>query len=85
MQWCSAPFVVFGANSIAFFMFAGVLARVLIIWPIGDTSLKGWLYSQIFNPWFGALNGSLIFALCFLAVSYLCMNYMYQKGIFWKV
>jgi predicted acyltransferase len=85
IQFCSAPFVVFGANSIAFFMFAGVLARILIIWPVGDTSVKGWLYSQIFNPWFGALNGSLIFALCFLVISYLCMYYMYKKGIFWKV
>lgn len=85
MQLCSAPFVVFGANSIAFFMFAGVLGRLLIIWPVGDTSIKGWLYTQIFNPWFGALNGSLMFALSFLAVSYLCMYWMYKKGIFWKV
>lgn len=85
IQLSSAPFVVFGANSIAFFMFAGVLARVLIIWPVGDTSLKGWLYTQIFHPCFGALNGSLIFALCFLAVSYLCMYWLYKKGLFWKV
>lgn len=85
LQLCSAPFVVFGANSIAFFMFAGVLGRILIIWPVGDTSLKGWLYTQIFSPWFGNLNGSLMFALCFLAVSYLCMHWMYKKRIFWKV
>tara|TARA_R110000868_G_scaffold251892_7_gene508601 strand:+ start:1669 stop:2871 length:1203 start_codon:yes stop_codon:yes gene_type:complete len=81
----SAPFVVFGANSIAFFMFAGVMGRLLIMLPVADTSLKGWLYTQVFHPLLGDLNGSLAFALCFLVMSYMLMYFMYRRGIFWKV
>ena len=81
----SAPFVVFGANSIAFFMFAGVTGRLLIMLPVSDTSLKGWLYTQVFHPLLGDLNGSLAFALCFLVMSYMLMYFMYRRGIFWKV
>jgi predicted acyltransferase len=76
----SAPFVVFGANSIAFFMFAGVVARLLIMLPVADRSLKGWLYTQVFQPVFGELNGSLAFAIGFLVMSYGVMYLMYLRG-----
>ncbi|WP_339726182.1 DUF5009 domain-containing protein [uncultured Paraglaciecola sp.] len=81
----TAPFIVFGANSIAFFMFAGVVARILIMIPVADTSLKGWLYHTLYQPLLGDINGSLGFAISFLIVSYLVMLKLYQKGIFWKV
>ncbi|GAC18922.1 hypothetical protein GARC_1955 [Paraglaciecola arctica BSs20135] len=77
--------MVFGANSIAFFMFAGVVARLLIMWPIGETSLKTWLFVHVFRPLFGSLNGSLLFALSFLVLSYIFMYWLYRKRIFWKV
>lgn len=82
---CSAPFLVFGANSIAFFMFAGVLGRLMIMWPVGDISIKAWLFEHIFRCWFGPLNGSLMFALSFLVLSYVCMHWLYRKQLFWKV
>lgn len=81
----SAPFVVFGVNSIAFFMFAGVLARVLIMIPIAETTLKQWFYQAALVPIFGQKNGSLVFALLFLMLSYLVMYTMYKRHIFWKV
>lgn len=81
----TAPFVVFGANSIAFFMFAGIVGRIIIMIPVGQTTLKGWLYSEIYQPLLGNLNGSLAFAISFLIVSYLVMYQMYRRGIFWKV
>lgn len=83
-QW-TAPLLVFGANSIAFYMFAGVTARLLFMIPVDDTSLKSWLYNQCFQPIFGNVNGSLAFAITFLLVSYVVMYQMYRKGIFWKV
>jgi predicted acyltransferase len=81
----SAPFLVFGVNSIAFFMFAGVLARFLIMIPVGQSTLKNWLYEVALLPMFGPLNGSLAFALLFLLVSYCVMYAMYIKGLIWKV
>jgi predicted acyltransferase len=81
----SAPFVVFGANSIVFFMFSGILGRLLVMLPIENVSVKAWLYQHVFQVYFGMLNGSLIYALCFLALSYLCMYWLYRHNIFWKV
>lgn len=81
----TAPFIVFGANSIAFFMFAGILARILIMIPVAETTLKGWLYETLYQPILGNINGSLGFAISFLLLCYFVMLKLYQKGIFWKV
>jgi predicted acyltransferase len=83
-RW-TAPFVVFGANAILFFMLAGVLARLLSMLSVGAGSLHSWLFSQWFEPVFGSLNGSLAFALAFLACSYLVMHFCYQRGYLVKV
>ena len=86
-QWrlWSAPFLVFGANSIAFFMFAGVVGRLVIMFKIGDVSAKAWLYMHVYQPLFGNVNGSLAYAISFLLLSYLVMLMMFRKHIFWKV
>ena len=86
-QWrlWSAPFLVFGANSIAFFMFAGVVGRLVLMFNIGEVSIKNWIYIHIFQPWLGDLNASLAYAISFLLLSYMVMFVMYHKQIFWKV
>ncbi len=81
----AAPFVVFGANSIAFYMFAAIVARILIMVSVGEQSAKGWLFESLYSPLFGNLNGSLAFAVSFLILSYAVMLLMYRKGWFWKV
>lgn len=81
----SAPFLVFGANAILFFMFAGVMARLLIMIPIGESSLKGVIFSQGLQPIFGNYLGSFAFSLLFLLGAYLVMYGCYKRGIFWKV
>lgn len=83
-RW-TAPFVVFGANAIAFFMFAGVMARIFSLVPIGDRSVQSLLYRDLLQPLFGSYNGSLAYALLFLMMSYLVMHWMYKRGWFWKV
>ena len=86
-QWrlWSAPFLVFGANSIAFFMFAGVVGRLVLMFNIGEVSIKNWIYIHIFQPWLGDLNASLAYAISFLLLSYMVMFVMYHKQILWKV
>jgi len=83
-QIWAAPFVVFGANAIAFFMFAGISGRLLIMIPVADQPLKAG-YNILYEPLLGELNGSLAFAISFLLVSYILMLWMYRKNIFWKV
>ncbi|MBB5210755.1 acyltransferase family protein [Microbulbifer hydrolyticus] len=80
-----APLLVFGVNAIALFMLAGVVGRLLIMVPVGDTTLKGWLFQTVFQPLFGNYAGSLAFAVASLAVFYLVMWQMYRRRIFWKV
>ena len=83
-RW-SAPFVVFGANAILFFMFAGLAARALVMLSVGDASLQSWLFSTLYQPLFGDYNGSLAFALSFLLLSYLLMHWCYKRGYIFKV
>lgn len=81
----TAPFIVFGANAIAFFMFAGVLGRLILMPKVGDLRLKSWLYNEFFVPVFGNYIGSVAFSIVFLGISYALMYGMYKKKIFWKV
>ena len=81
----SAPFVVFGANAIFFYMFSGVLARIFLMIPVQNGSFKGWLFTDVFQPVFGNLNGSLAYAISFLMVCYVSTHWLYKKQIFFKV
>ncbi|WP_445425562.1 acyltransferase family protein [Alishewanella sp. HL-SH06] len=80
-----APLVVFGVNAILFFMLAGVAARILSMLPVAGTTLGNALFREVFQPLFGNYNGSLVFALCFLAIAYLGMLVLYRRGFIFKV
>ncbi|MFI2810331.1 MULTISPECIES: acyltransferase family protein [Microbulbifer] len=80
-----APLAVFGVNAIALFMLAGVVGRLLIMIPVGDMTLKGWVFNTLYQPLFGGYGGSLAFALTCLLVFYWVMWQMYRRQIIWKV
>ncbi|MBU2880440.1 DUF5009 domain-containing protein [Psychrosphaera sp. B3R10] len=84
-KYWTAPFVIFGANAIAFYMFSAIVARLLIMIPVADTTLHGWLFQKLFQPLFGNYLGSLMFAIAFCLGSFLVMKWLYQKKIFFKV
>jgi predicted acyltransferase len=81
----SAPFVVFGANALLFFIFSGIVARVLLMIPVGKINLQAWIYVELYQPVFGSLNGSLAYAVSFLLLSYLVMHLLYKRKVFFKV
>ena len=81
----SAPFLVFGANAILFFMFAGVVGRILIMIPVDETSLKGVIFIKALQPLLGNYAGSFAFSVLFLLLSYAVMYVCYKHRIFWKV
>jgi len=83
----SKPFVIFGTNAIALYVLSEAMS-VLLIWiklPGQGTSVKGWLYTSIFAPLFGELNGSLAFALGYVLLWLGLMAILYRKRIFIKV
>jgi len=79
------PFIVFGANAIAFFMFAGFFGRLILMISIDGVRFKPLMYNELFAPLFGNYIGSVAFSIVFLGVSYALMLWMYKKRIFWKV
>lgn len=81
----SSPFIVFGANAIAFFMFSGLFGRMLLMPTINGIRLKSWIFNEMFAPVFGNYIGSVAFSVAFLMISYSIMLWMYKKKIFWKV
>lgn len=83
-------FVVFGMNPLFIYALAGVWARILtrlIKIEDGEKVVNGynWLYINIFQPFAGDINGSLLFALSHIAVYWFICYLLYKKRIFIKV
>ena len=83
------PAIVFGLNSIAVYVASGIVTSLLIWIRVGsggaESSLYGWIYQNLFASWAGPLNGSLAFALAYVAFWWLPMALLYRRGIFIKV
>jgi predicted acyltransferase len=88
-KW-SKPFVVFGVNALALFVFSGILARMLglikVAAPEGkDISLQQWIFNNVFLSWASPTNASLAYAVCFILFWLFLMLLLYRRRIFIKV
>ena len=88
-RW-TGPILVFGANSIAAYVFAEILAILLNRFHIRghDGTLISWsqfLYERFCTSWLNAADASLFFALTFVAVCWAAMAILYRKRIFLKI
>ncbi|WND04085.1 hypothetical protein QGN29_06820 [Temperatibacter marinus] len=81
----SAPFIVFGANALLFYVFSMIFARILVIIPFKGRELQEVYYTDYLAPIFGNYAASLVFALLFLCFSYGLFYLLYKRQIFWKV
>jgi predicted acyltransferase len=84
------PFIIFGVNALALFVFSGLLARLMGIVkiPQGDGSslaLQPYIYKNLFASWAAPLNASLFFAITYIFFWLLLMWLLYRKNIFIKV
>jgi predicted acyltransferase len=84
------PFVIFGVNALALYVFSGLLARVLGFIPMlkpdgapGD--LKTWLYEHLFASWLSPVNASLAYAAAYVLLWLGLMTILYRRRIFIKV
>jgi predicted acyltransferase len=84
------PFVWLGTNAIALFVLS-TFGALLLLWIklTGDDgkrrSLYGTIYRTVFNHFADQRIGSLLFALCYLAVWTAIFGLLYRKRIFIKV
>jgi predicted acyltransferase len=85
------PFVVFGANALALFVFSGICARMISAFRVAYTpegrgiSLQRWIVDKIFLALFQPINASLAFAISFILFWLFLMWLLYRKGIYIKV
>lgn len=89
-RW-TGPLEVFGLNPLFAYVLSGVLARTmtrLIRVPVADgETISGyqWLYSRVFEPLAGPLNGSLLFALSMVLLIWLAVLPLYRRSIVIKI
>jgi predicted acyltransferase len=85
------PMIVFGTNPMFAYVLSGILFSTLyylIMWKDSDGNdihATTWLYENIFQPIFGDLNGSLLYAISFVLVCWFFTWLLYRKKIFVKI
>ncbi len=89
-RW-SWPFVVFGINALALFVFSGIMARLLGMIRVAgpedgkEISLQQWIFSNAFLSVASPVNASLAYAICFILFWLFLMWLLYRKKIYIKV
>jgi len=78
-------FEIFGTNSLFVFAASGFWVNIMLWIKIDGKSLYSFMYSQLFVPIAGNMNGSLLFALAHVASWWLILYFMYSKKIFIKI
>lgn len=85
-RW-AVPAYVLGLNPLTAFVGSGLMARVLILTKVSaggeEISLQRWIYSNLFASWAGPLNGSLAYAIAFLALWIALLWIPYRRG--WRL
>ena len=89
-RWAK-PFVIFGVNALALFVFSGIMARLLGMIRVAvpgagkDITLQQWLFQNLYLSWASPVNASLAYAICFILVWLFLMWLLYRKRIYIKV
>jgi predicted acyltransferase len=88
-RW-AGPFVVFGTNAIVVYVASSLMAKAIADWKLAapDGSVIGaktWIYEGIFASWAGPQNGSLFFAVSYVALWCLLLVPLYRRRILVKI
>lgn len=86
--WWHKPMVVYGMNAIAVYALSTLVTKLMIRIRVGGadgTSLYAWIYRNVFASWAGDLNGSLAFAVSYVALWLGLMWVLYSRRIFIKI
>jgi predicted acyltransferase len=88
-QWrglWTRPFLVFGTNAIAAYVFAEVISHLLDhLHTSAGVAWQESIYQRIFMPLANPASASLLYALCYVLVCWTAMWVLYRKGIFLKI
>jgi len=83
----SKPFVIFGSNAIAAYVFSSLGALTLDLIKVGanDGSLKSYLFTKFYASWLEPIDASLLFAISYVLFWLAIMSILYRKRIFIKL
>ncbi len=84
------PFVIFGVNALALFVFTGFFARMIAAMRVTDSdgkliNVQRWIMQHIYLPIFQPIDASLAFAISFILLWLFLMWLLYRKRIYVKV
>jgi predicted acyltransferase len=90
-RWAK-PFIIFGVNALALFVFSGLLSRLMTDrhWQLPRANgkpgnLQTFIYDNLFASWSSPINASLFYAVTYIFFWLLLMWLLYRKRIFIKV
>ncbi len=88
-RWAK-PFVIFGMNALALFIFSGLFARFMSIIKVGELdgkplSIQQWIFNNIYLAIASPINASLFYAISFILFWLFLMWLLYRKRIYIKV
>jgi predicted acyltransferase len=78
-------FEVFGRNTLFIYLLSEVFVIILFSIPMGEHSLYGWIYRNLFQSWAGNLNGSPLFAIWIMLTCWLVGYILDKRKIYIKV
>lgn len=77
------PFEVMGLNAIFVFVVSGFVVRILYRIELATDqqaiNLYSWIYKNLFEPWAGSMNGSLLFAIVNVLFWWIILYGMYRQ------
>jgi predicted acyltransferase len=78
-------FEVFGRNTLFIYLLSEVFVIAMFSIPVGDNSLYGWIFANLFQSWAGNMNGSPLFAIWVMLSCWVVGYFMDKRKIYVKV
>lgn len=78
-------FVVFGRNPLMLYVFAWVVMDIFSMIPVGETTLRGVIYENLYTSWLSPNNASFFFAVSYMFLIWLIGLWMDRNKIYVKL
>jgi predicted acyltransferase len=78
-------FEVFGRNPLMLYVFAWIVMDIFSMIPVGDGTLRSFIYANVYTSWLSPKNASFLFAISYMLLIWLIGWWMDRKKIYIKL
>ncbi|MCE7055498.1 heparan-alpha-glucosaminide N-acetyltransferase domain-containing protein [Algoriphagus sp. AGSA1] len=78
-------FEVFGRNPLILYVLSGLVVTVFYMIPVGDSTLRGFIYTHFFTSWLSPKMASFLFAFSYMLLIWVIGLWMDKKRVYIKV